>query len=113
MVVSPSFALPFRAMPPISQKRARRHTGKLGETFRGTRGFLLTQGATAYGRGHKAARRVDANLSRGDHRQHGKTGNETVLDPGVLRDGQEAGHFGKREVPPERMRKKGALLVSG
>src|SRR5260370_12833841 len=81
MVVSPSFALPFRAMPPISQKRARRHTGKLGETFRGNRGFLLTQEATAHGRGHKAARRVHANTSRRDHRQHWKTGNETVSDP--------------------------------
>jgi len=43
-------ALPSRAMPPMSQKRSRRHTGKLGETFRGNRGFLLTQQAPAHGR---------------------------------------------------------------
>jgi len=44
-------------MPPTSQQRVQRHTGKLGETFRGNRGFLLTREATAYGRGHEHARR--------------------------------------------------------
>src|SRR5580658_4809715 len=75
MVVSPSFELPSRATPPISQTRARRHTGKLGEPpLRGSRGFLLTLEATAYGRGQKAARRVDQTLKERDHRLHPKNG---------------------------------------
>jgi len=38
-------------MTPFSPKQVQRHTGKLGETFRGSRGFLLTRDAHAEGRG--------------------------------------------------------------
>jgi hypothetical protein len=93
-------------MPPISQKRARRHTKKLGEpSLRGSRGFLFTQGATAYGRGHKAARRVDANNSRRDHRQHRKTRQRNSFTFRAFRDGQAVRYSGKHQVLSEHISK--------
>jgi len=54
MIVSPSFELPFRAMPPISQTADAASHRKIGGTvYRGNRGFLLTREASAYGRGRE------------------------------------------------------------
>lgn len=52
IVFSPWFVFSLAGMPPLKPcARAQRHTGKLGETFRGNRGFLLTRQAPARGRG--------------------------------------------------------------
>lgn len=54
--LSPFCYDPFGRCLRSASSRARRHTGKLEETFRGNRGFLLTQGAHANGRGLEHAR---------------------------------------------------------
>ena len=49
---------PFGRCRRLASSRVRRQAGKLGETFRGNRGFLLTLEAHANGRGLEHAQRV-------------------------------------------------------